>query len=253
MSQEKMPFSSHLQELRKRLIVCFIAVGIGFVISYFFSKEIFELLSKPLLKVMPEGQKMVFIALPEAFLTYLKIALVSGIILASPMLFYQIWMFITPGLHQTEQRYVLPFVVFSTLFFVGGTLFGYLVVFPLGFKFFMGFTSDYIRPLPSIREYLSFSLKLLIAFGVVFQLPLFSFFLSRLGIVDAKMLRSKQKYAILLIFVVAAVFTPPDVATQLMMAGPLIVLYEIGIWVAKVFGKKKKELVEESAQEKVVS
>jgi len=253
MSQEKMPFSSHLQELRKRLIVCFIAVGIGFVISYFFSKEIFELLSKPLLKVMPEGQKMVFIALPEAFLTYLKIALVSGIILASPMLFYQIWMFITPGLHQTEQRYVLPFVVFSTLFFVGGTLFGYLVVFPLGFKFFMGFTSDYIRPLPSIREYLSFSLKLLIAFGVVFQLPLFSFFLSRLGIVDAKMLRSKQKYAILLIFVVAAVFTPPDVATQLMMAGPLIVLYEIGIWVAKVFGKKKKELVEESAQEKGVS
>jgi len=253
MSQEKMPFSSHLQELRKRLIVCFIAVGIGFVISYFFSKEIFELLSKPLLKVMPEGQKMVFIALPEAFLTYLKIALVSGIILSSPMIFYQIWMFITPGLHQTEQRYVLPFVVFSTLFFVGGTLFGYLVVFPLGFKFFMGFTSDYIRPLPSIREYLSFSLKLLIAFGVVFQLPLFSFFLSRLGIVDAKMLRSKQKYAILLIFVVAAVFTPPDVATQLMMAGPLIVLYEIGIWVAKVFGKKKKELVEESAQEKVVS
>lgn len=253
MSQEKMPFSSHLQELRKRLIVCFIAVGIGFVISYFFSKEIFELLSKPLLKVMPEGQKMVFIALPEAFLTYLKIALVSGIILSSPMIFYQIWMFITPGLHQTEQRYVLPFVVFSTLFFVGGTLFGYLVVFPLGFKFFMGFTSDYIRPLPSIREYLSFSLKLLIAFGVVFQLPLFSFFLSRLGIVDAKMLRSKQKYAILLIFVVAAVFTPPDVATQLMMAGPLIVLYEIGIWVAKVFGKKKKELVEEGAQEKVVS
>jgi len=253
MSQEKMPFSSHLQELRKRLIVCFIAVGIGFVISYFFSKEIFELLSKPLLKVMPEGQKMVFIALPEAFLTYLKIALVSGIILSSPMIFYQIWMFITPGLHQTEQRYVLPFVVFSTLFFVGGTLFGYLVVFPLGFKFFMGFTSDYIRPLPSIREYLSFSLKLLIAFGVVFQLPLFSFFLSRLGIVDAKMLRSKQKYAILLIFVVAAVFTPPDVATQLMMAGPLIVLYEIGIWVAKVFGKKKKELVEESAQEKGVS
>lgn len=253
MSQEKMPFSSHLQELRKRLIVCFIAVGIGFVLSYFFSKEIFELLSKPLLKVMPEGQKMVFIALPEAFLTYLKIALVSGIILASPMIFYQIWMFITPGLHQTEQRYVLPFVVFSTLFFVGGTLFGYLVVFPLGFKFFMGFASDYIKPLPSIREYLSFSLKLLIAFGVVFQLPLFSFFLSRLGIVDAKMLRSKQKYAILLIFIVAAVFTPPDVATQLMMAGPLILLYEIGIWVAKVFGKKKKELVEESAQEKVVS
>lgn len=253
MSQEKMPFSSHLQELRKRLIVCFIAVGIGFVLSYFFSKEIFELLSKPLLKVMPEGQKMVFIALPEAFLTYLKIALVSGIILASPMLFYQIWMFITPGLHQTEQRYVLPFVVFSTLFFVGGTLFGYLVVFPLGFKFFMGFASDYIKPLPSIREYLSFSLKLLIAFGVVFQLPLFSFFLSRLGIVDAKMLRSKQKYAILIIFIVAAVFTPPDVATQLMMAGPLILLYEIGIWVAKVFGKKKKELVEESAQEKVVS
>lgn len=252
MSQESMPFSLHLEELRKRLIICFVAVGIGFVLSYFFSKEIFELLSKPLLKVMPEGQKMVFTALPEAFLTYLKIALVSGIILASPIIFYQIWMFITPGLHETEKQYVLPFVAFSTLFFVGGTLFGYFVVFPWGFKFFMGFTSDYIRPLPSIREYLSFSLKLLIAFGIVFQLPLFSLFLSKLGIVDAKMLRSKQKYAILLIFIVAAVVTPPDVATQLMMAGPLIVLYEIGIWVAKVFGKKKEELAEESAQEKVV-
>lgn len=252
MSREKMSFSSHLEELRKRLIICFVAVGIGFVLSYFFSKEIFELLSKPLLKVMPEGQKMVFTALPEAFLTYLKIALVSGIILASPMIFYQIWMFITPGLYETEKRYVLPFVVFSTLFFVGGTLFGYFVVFPLGFKFFMGFASDYVRPLPSIREYLSLSLKLLMAFGIVFQLPLFSLFLSKLGIVDAKMLRSKQKYAILLIFIVAAVVTPPDVATQLMMAGPLIVLYEIGIWVAKVFGKKKEELAEESAQEKVV-
>ncbi|HIC92360.1 MAG TPA: twin-arginine translocase subunit TatC [Syntrophaceae bacterium] len=253
MKQQKMPFSSHLEELRKRLIICFIAVGIGFVISYFFSREIFELLSRPLLKVMPQGEKMVFTALPEAFLTYLKIALVSGIILASPMIFYQLWMFITPGLYETEKRYVLPFVVFSTLFFVGGTLFGYLVVFPFGFKFFMGFASDYIRPLPSIREYLSLSLKLLMAFGIVFQLPLLILFLSRLGIVDAKMLRSKQKYAILLIFIAAAVLTPPDVASQLMMAGPLMVLYEIGIWVAKVFGKKKEGLVEESVQGKAVS
>ncbi len=248
MNDQKMPFTLHLEELRKRLIICFASVGIGFVICYFFSQEIFELLSRPLLKVMPEGEKMVFTALPEAFLTYLKMALVSGIILSSPLVFYQIWMFVSPGLHETEKSYSLPFVAFSTLFFVGGAAFGYFVVFPYGFKFFMGFASDYVRPLPSIREYLSLALKLLMAFGLVFQLPVFVFFLSKLGIVNATMLRSKQKYAILLIFVVAAVLTPPDVASQLMMAGPLMILYEISIWVARIFGKKKEELIEETAE-----
>lgn len=249
----KMPLTAHLEELRKRLIIIFISVGVGFLVCYFFSEEIFELLSRPLFKVMPAGEKMVFTSLPEAFLTYLKVSLVSAIILSSPMVFYQLWMFVTPGLYESEKRYVFPFVFFSTFFFVGGALFGYFVVFPLGFKFFMGFASDYVRPLPSIREYLSFSLKLLVAFGIVFELPVLVLFLSKLGIVSAKMLRSYQKYAILLIFIVAAILTPPDVASQIMMAVPLLFLYEVSIWVAKIFGKKKADLVEETVQEKSVS
>lgn len=251
--QQKMPLTAHLEELRKRFIVIFISIGVVFLVCYFFKEEIFGLLSRPLLKVMPAGEKMVFTSLPEAFLTYLKISLVSAIILSSPMVFYQLWMFVTPGLYETEKRYVFPFVLFSTLFFVGGALFGYFVVFPLGFKFFMGFASDYVRPLPSLREYLSFSLKLLMAFGIVFELPVLVLFLSKLGIVSAKMLRSYQKYAILLIFLAAAILTPPDVVSQIMMAVPLLVLYEVSIWVAKIFGKKKGELLEETAQEKSVS
>ena len=133
---------------------------------------------------------------------------------------------------------MLPIVLFSTFFFVGGALFGYFVVFPFGFKFFIGFASDNIRAMPSIREYLKFAAKLLFAFGFIFELPLFSFFLARLGLVNAEMLRSKQKYSILIIFMLAAILTPPDIVTQIMMAGPLLLLYELSIWIAKIFGKK---------------
>jgi sec-independent protein translocase protein TatC len=140
---------------------------------------------------------------------------------------------------------MFPIVLFSTVFFVGGALFGYFVVFPFGFKFFIGFASDSIRALPSIREYLKFATKLLFAFGFIFELPLFSYFLARLGLVNAEMLRSKQKYAILIIFMLGAILTPPDVVTQVMMAGPLLILYEMSIWIAKIFGRKPLDVEEE--------
>jgi sec-independent protein translocase protein TatC len=237
-SEQKMPFTEHLEELRHRLIVCFVAVGIGFVICYFFAKQLFEILMHPLLQVLPPEESLIFTALPEAFFTYLKVSLLAGIGLASPVIIYQFWRFIAPGLYQREQRALLPIVLFSTFFFVGGALFGYFVVFPFGFKFFIGFASDNIRAMPSIREYLKFAAKLLFAFGFIFELPLFSFFLARLGLVNAEMLRSKQKYAILIIFMLSAILTPPDVVTQIMMAGPLLLLYELSIWIAKIFGKK---------------
>jgi sec-independent protein translocase protein TatC len=142
---------------------------------------------------------------------------------------------------------MFPIVLFSTVFFVGGALFGYFVVFPFGFKFFIGFSSDSIRALPSIREYLKFATKLLFAFGFIFELPLFSYFLARLGLVNAEMLRTQQKYAILIIFMLAAILTPPDIVTQVMMAGPLLILYEMSIWIAKIFGKKPLDLEEEES------
>jgi len=250
-SEEKQPFMSHLEELRKRLICCAIAVGVGFVVAYIFSEQLFQLLVLPLREVMPEGEKLIFTNLPEMFFAYLKVAFVAGIMAAAPVIFYQIWLFVAPGLYQKERKYLIPFVVSSTLLFVGGALFGYFIVFPFGFKFFIGFANEYVKALPSVKQYFSFSIKLLFAFGVVFELPVVIFFLSKIGIVTPELLRKKRKYAILLTFALAAILTPPDVITQCMMAVPLIVLYEIGILVAAIARKKKLEdkEAEDQAQE----
>lgn len=239
--QEKIPFTEHLEELRKRLIVCFIAVGIGFVLSYGFKEKLFQILTRPLISVMQTGDKLIFTGLPEAFFTYLKVAFLSGIILAAPVIFYQFWMFVAPGLYDKEKRLMAPIVFLSTFFFIGGAFFGYFIVFPYGFKFFLGFASEIIRPLPSMREYLGFASKLLLAFGLVFELPLIITFLAKLGMVSVSFLKKNRKYALLLFFVGAAILTPPDVVTQIMMALPLILLYEISIIGARIFGKKKSD------------
>jgi len=239
--QEKIPFTEHLEELRKRLIVCFIAVGIGFVLSYGFKEKLFQILTRPLISVMQTGDKLIFTGLPEAFFAYLKVAFLSGIILATPVIFYQFWMFVAPGLYEKEKRHLIPIIFLSTFFFVGGAFFGYFIVFPYGFKFFLGFASEIIQPLPSMREYLGFASKLLLAFGLVFELPLIITFLARLGIVSVTFLKKNRKYALLLFFIGAAILTPPDVVTQIMMAFPLILLYEISIIGARIFGKKNLE------------
>ena len=235
----KQPFLSHLTELRSRLIYCAIAIGIGFIASYIFAEDLFAILVSPLKENLPADDKLIFTNLPEMFLTYLKTAFVTGILLASPVIFYQLWMFIAPGLYQKEKKYIIPFVLCSTLLFVGGALFGYFIVFPFGFKFFLGYANEYIQALPTVKQYFSFSTKLLLAFGVVFELPVVIFFLSRMGIVTPAFLKKNRKYAILLTFALAAIFTPPDVITQCMMAVPLIVLYEAGIIIALLFGKKQ--------------
>ncbi|MFH1243388.1 MAG: twin-arginine translocase subunit TatC [Pseudomonadota bacterium] len=240
-SDEKQPFMSHLEELRKRLIACAISVGVAFVIAYIFSERLFQLLILPLRRVMSEDQQLIFTNLPEMFFAYLKVAFIAGILVSAPFIFYQIWLFVAPGLYQKEKRYLIPFVVFSTILFVGGALFGYFVVFPFGFKFFMGFANEYVKALPSVKQYLSFSIKLLFAFGIVFELPVVIFFLAKMGIVTPVYLRKKRKYALLLAFVFGAVLTPPDVITQCMMAVPLVMLYEIGIVVARLARKKKDE------------
>ena len=240
-SAEKQPFLSHLEELRKRLVVCAIGVGAGFVIAYIFAERLFQLLVAPLKAVMPEGDQLIFTNLPEMFFAYIKVAFIAGIMAASPLIFYQLWMFIAPGLYRKEKKMAIPFVISSTILFVGGALFGYFVVFPFGFKFFIGFSNEYVKALPSVKQYFSFSMKLLFAFGAVFELPVIIFFLSKMGVVTPQFLRQKRKYAILLTFALAAILTPPDVITQCMMAGPLIVLYEIGILVSRIAQKKKED------------
>jgi len=236
----KIPFTAHLEELRTRLITCSIAIGAGFAVAYFFKEKIFQILTRPLMRIMQSGDKLIFTGLPEAFFTYLKVALLAGIILAAPVLLYQFWLFVAPGLYQKERKLLIPIVFLSTLFFVGGAFFGYFIVFPFGFKFFLGFASESIRPMPSMKEYLTFASKLLLAFGVVFELPIVITFLARLGIVSVEFLKKNRKYAMLIFFAGAAILTPPDVITQLMMAFPLMVLYEVSIVGAKIFGKKKE-------------
>ncbi|MFY9941604.1 MAG: twin-arginine translocase subunit TatC [Desulfobacterales bacterium] len=238
--EDKIPFTAHLEELRKRLIVCFIAVGIGFVAAYGFKEKLFQVLTVPLVRVMQSGDTLIFTNLPEAFFTYLKVSLLAGLMLAAPVILYQFWMFVAPGLYQRERRVLLPIVFLSTLFFLGGALFGYFIVFPWGFQFFLGFATEHIRPLPSMREYLSFSAKLLLAFGIVFEMPLVLTAMARLGIVSVGFLKKNRKYAILLFFTGAALLTPPDVVTQIMMALPLMLLYEVSIIGARVFTPKPK-------------
>lgn len=239
-TEDKIPFTAHLEELRKRLITSFAAVGIGFALSYGFKEQLFQILTHPLITVMKQGETLIYTGLPEAFFTFLKVSFLSGLMIASPVIIYQFWMFVAPGLYEREKRMMIPIVFLSSFFFIGGALFGYFIVFPFGFDFFLGFATETIRPMPSMKEYLSFSAKLLLAFGLVFELPLVITFLARLGIVSVPFLKKNRKYALLLFFVGAAILTPPDVVTQIMMAMPLMVLYEISIIGARIFGRKKE-------------
>lgn len=237
-TEEKAPFTSHLEELRKRLIYSLAAVAACFVICYIFKELLFKILTLPLIAVLPEKSSMIFTSLPEAFFTYLKVSFFGALFLSTPVVLYQAWKFVSPGLFPSEKKYVFPFVFFSTVFFIGGSLFAYYIIFPIGFKFFVGFSTESIRPMFTIREFLSFACKLLLAFGIIFELPIFMFFLARLGLVNSTMLSVKRKYAILIIFATAALLTPPDIVTQVLMAVPLMLLYEISIWVVRM-GEKK--------------
>ncbi len=238
-TEDKIPFTAHLEELRKRLITCFIAVGVGFGLSYGFKEKLFEILTQPLISVMKQGETLIYTGLPEAFFTFLKVSFLFGLMIASPVIIYQFWMFVAPGLYDKEKRMMVPIVILSSIFFLGGAFFGYFIVFPFGFDFFLGFATETIRPMPSMKEYLSFSAKLLLAFGLVFELPLVITSLAKLGLVTVPFLKKNRKYALLLFFVGAAILTPPDVVTQVMMALPLMLLYEISIVGARIFGRKK--------------
>lgn len=248
MTDQKMPLTAHLEELRKRLITSFIALAVGFGISYGFKERLFFFLSRPLEEHLPEGSTLQYISIPEAFLTYLKISLFGGLILAMPVILYQIWRFVAPGLYEREKRYVIPFVLFSMIFFLGGASFCYYIVFPFVFRFFMGFSTESLQAMPTIRQTLSFATRLLFAFGLVFETPIFFFFLGRIGLVNYKMLARQRRMALVLVFLGAALLTPPDVVSQLMLAGPLMILFELSIQIVRITGKRPS--VEEEEEEK---
>ncbi|MEM4658424.1 MAG: twin-arginine translocase subunit TatC [Candidatus Methanosuratincola sp.] len=238
---KEMPFLEHLKELRERLLKSVLAVFVLFIPAYYFSKNIFGLLMKPIVASLPEGSVLIFTRPAEGFTTYLKVSFFAALVGAFPVILYQGWKFVAPALYKEEKRVLVPFVLFGSIFFATGALFCYFIAAPPAFKFLLGeYSSDIVKPFPSIGEALSFFITLIISFGVVFEFPVITFILSRLGIVDAKMLKEKRKYAILLATIAAAVITPTtDALSMLMMLAPILVFYELGIVVAWLFGKKR--------------
>lgn len=246
--EKTMGLMDHLNELRWRLVRCFIAAGVGFLLCWAVVEPIFDFITAPLLSALPAHGTAMYTTLPEPFFVRMFVAFVTGLFVASPYIFYQIWAFISPGLYAEEKKGLLPIALLSAIFFIGGGVFCYFVVFPYAFNFFLGFSSEQIQAMPRITDYLDFVIKLLLAFGLIFEMPLFSFFLSRMGVITAQMMRKVRRYAILGIFIVAAILTPPDVVSQLLMAMPMLLLYEISILVAAAFGRKKKEKKEEEEE-----
>lgn len=233
-----MSFLEHLDDLRQRLIWSIVSALGGFVVALAFIGHIFGFVMRPLAATLPEGQRMIYTEPTEAFLLQLKMAALAGLVLAAPAVLWQVWLFIAPGLYRREKRFAVPFVVSSSLLFVAGAAFSHYLVFPLAFTFFGGFGTDYMDFMPRVQPAFSLYVRMLLAFGLIFQMPVLVFTLAKLGLVTAGFLWRNTKYAIFLIFIVAAVITPPDVVSQVLMAAPMTLLYIISIGIAWMFGPK---------------
>ncbi|MGA2193612.1 MAG: twin-arginine translocase subunit TatC [Nitrospirota bacterium] len=251
----RMPIMAHLEELRKRILYSVIALFITFLVCFQYSETLLGWMQIPLTLVLqvkphwpflfpqhlPNPIRLVFVRVDEALWMYMKIAFIAGIFLALPFLLLQLWLFISPGLLPKERKYALPFIVSATLMFVIGALFCQYVVLPFAVRFMLKFQTQQLTPMISVGYYTDFCSKFLLSFGIVFELPLIITLLSKLGLVTPKFLSKNRKYAVLLAFVVAAILTPtPDAFNQCLMAVPLLLLYEMGIIMAKIFGRKKE-------------
>jgi sec-independent protein translocase protein TatC len=240
--QARMSLIEHLQELRTRLIRALIAIGLGFIVAYLIADPLFHLLTWPIREVSGGKVLLIGTGVGEAFYTKIKVALIAGLFIASPAVFYEIWKFVVPGLYATERRMARPFVFFATIFFVLGGYFCWAVVFRVGYAFFLAqYASIGVTPTIRISEYLAFSSKLLLAFALTFEMPIFAFFFTKLGMIDYKMMLSYWRYAILAIFIVSAALTPPDMISQFLLAIPLLLLYALSVGVAWTFRLKPDE------------
>jgi sec-independent protein translocase protein TatC len=244
----KMSFLDHLDELRRRIIYSLIAVGVGFGAAFFWLDDIFTFIFKPMQAVLPAGQKMIYTEPGEQFFLMFKIGLMAGLIIASPMVFSQIWRFIAPGLYVHEKKLAIPFVLMGTVLFIGGAAFSHYAVFPVIWKFFATSSIDFVTFMPRIEPAFAWYLRLMLGIGVTFQLPTLVLFLAKMGLVTPRFMIRNFKYAVMIIAVFAAVISPdPGGVGMLMMGGPVIVLYILSIGLAWMFGKKRKKLEEETA------
>lgn len=226
--QGRMSFLEHLGELRVRLVKALLAIVVFFLLGWYHSARIFHFLLQPLLPYL-QGRRPVYLDITEPFFVYMKVALLAGLFAASPFVLYQLWAFISPGLYPAERRYAVPFILFSSLFFVAGGYFGYAVAFPYASRFLISVGRNF-EPALTLRSLFQFESKIIFGMGLVFEMPILIFFLTRLGIVTPAFLLHNFKYAVLIIFIVAAVITPtPDVVTQCVFALPMIGLYLLGL------------------------
>jgi sec-independent protein translocase protein TatC len=243
----KMTFLEHLDELRKRIVVSLAAIAVGCVVAFTFVEKIYSFIMDPLNRLLPKGSTFVFTEPTEAFVLYVKMALLAGIILAMPVILLQAWLFVAPGLYAKEKRLAAPFVILATTGFVGGAAFTHYLLFPWMWIFFASFATDKLAFLPRIEPVFALYVKMVMGMGLVFQMPAVVYSLARIGLVTARFLIKSSKYAILIIFIAAAVITPSgDMLTQTLFALPMIGLYIISIAIAWIFGKRRpKEPVEE--------
>ncbi len=237
---DEMTFLEHLEDLRKRIFYSVIAVVVAVIPAWIFSKQLFEILSQPVTRFLPEGEKLAFTTLTAPFMLYIKVSFLAAIFFTSPFIFLQLWYFIAPGLYQKEKKYVVPFVLFTSVFFILGAIFGYFVVFPWACRFFLTMGKDF-QPVITVDTYFSLALRVLLGIALVFELPTLVFFLSRMGLITPRWMVKNFKYSVLLAFTIAAIITPtPDMITQSIVAVPMLALYGLSILIAIVFGKKKK-------------
>jgi sec-independent protein translocase protein TatC len=236
----EMSFFEHLGELRKRILYSIGFIMIFFIVSWTFVDKIYYWLSLPVVKFLPKGEKLAFTALTEPFMMYVKLAFISGLFLAAPFVFHQLWLFISPALYNKEKKLVFPFVFFTTICFMAGGAFGYFFVFPWACKFFLEVGKDF-QAIIKIDEYFTLAFNVLVGIAVIFELPVLTFILAKFGIVTAKFLLKSFRYAVVIIFIVSAIITPtPDAVTQSLFAVPMILLYLLSILIAKLVEPKKE-------------
>ena len=249
-NSEKSGFISHLVELRQRLINSFIFLFSFFVVCYFFSEEIYSFLVQPYADAVKDdnvNRRLIFTALQETFLTYLRVSFFAALFISSPIILMQIWKFIAPGLYKNEKKAILPYLIATPILFLFGGMLVYYLIMPLAIKFFLSFEASSINSaLPiqleaKVNEYLSLVMKLIFAFGLSFQLPVILSLLARVGFIDSVFLKERRKYVVVIIFVAAAILTPPDPITQIGLAIPLLILYELSIFSVKIIEKRKNK------------
>jgi sec-independent protein translocase protein TatC len=243
----KMSFLEHLDELRKRLIYSLVSLCVGVGIAALFIEQIYQFVMRPMQQMLPPGGRLIFTEGPEAFMLYIRLAIIAGLVIAAPLIMIQLWLFISPALFSKERKFAVPFVVLASAGFIGGAAFSHYLVFPVMWRFFASFSNDFVTFEPRVEPAFDLYIKMLLAMALVFQMPTVVLFLARFGLVTARMMISYFKYAILAIFIAAAVITPSqDMASQLVVAIPMTALYIISIAVAALFGKKRKKVEEET-------